>query len=44
MGQKKGYNDSHVLVGTVSKMGVGFDEANVCENFQGVKSDTLVLA
>jgi superfamily II DNA or RNA helicase len=43
MGNKAKYKDSTVLLGTMSKMGTGFDEANVCEDFKGVKSDTLIL-
>jgi superfamily II DNA or RNA helicase len=43
MGTKAKYKDSSVLLGTMSKMGTGFDEANVCEDFKGVKSDTLIL-
>jgi superfamily II DNA or RNA helicase len=43
MGTKAKYKDSTVLLGTMSKMGTGFDEANVCEDFKGVKSDTLIL-
>ena len=43
-GSKNNYSDSHVLVGTMSKMGVGFDEKNACENFKGVESNVLFLA
>lgn len=43
MGSKAKYKDSTVLMGTMSKMGTGFDEANVCEDFKGMKSDTLIL-
>ncbi|MCZ6910909.1 MAG: hypothetical protein O7C56_08490, partial [Rickettsia endosymbiont of Ixodes persulcatus] len=32
-GSKKKYSQSHVLVGTLSKMGYGFDEANACEDY-----------
>jgi hypothetical protein len=42
-GKKDTYNDSKVLVGTVSKIGTGFDEENACEDFKGMKSDTLIL-
>jgi superfamily II DNA or RNA helicase len=42
-GSQKGYKDSHVLVGTIPKMGVGFDEANACSNFKGRESDLLIL-
>ncbi len=42
-GNRSGYNDSFCLIGTVSKMGVGFDEANNCSDFKGIKSDVLIL-
>ena len=41
---KTTYKDSTVLVGTMGKIGVGFDEENACPEFQGRKSDTLILA
>ena len=41
-GNKKTYNDSHVLLGTIPKMGVGFDEANIIKNLTRV-SDLLIL-
>lgn len=43
-GNKSNYNDSHVLIGNISKMGTGFDEENFCSNFKGKKSDVLILA
>ncbi len=42
-GSKKGYIDSHVLIGTIPKMGVGFDEKNACISFGGRESDLLLL-
>lgn len=42
-GSKKKYSDSHVLIGTIPKMGVGFDEANACADYQGRPSDLLIL-
>jgi len=39
----KDYSDSHVLIGTMSKMGVGFDEKNACKDFKGITSDVLIL-
>ena len=42
-GCKNRYTDSRVLVGTFSKIGTGFDEANACEDFGGVKSDSLII-
>ena len=41
---QKTYSDSSVLIGTIPKIGTGFDEANACEDFGGVQSDTLILA
>lgn len=40
---KNDYSDSHVLIGTMSKMGVGFDETNACKDFKGAKSDVLIM-
>ena len=44
-GSKKSYKDSHVLIGTIPKMGVGFDEKNACseESYKGRESDLLIL-
>ena len=40
---KKNYIDSTVLVGTMSKIGIGFDEENCCPKFLGRKSDVLIF-
>ena len=40
---KKMYKDSKVLVGTVDKVGTGFDEASFCKDFNGTKMDYLIL-
>lgn len=40
---KSSYSDSQVLIGTIPKMGTGFDEANSCQDYGGVNSDTLIL-
>lgn len=40
---KKSYVDSRVLIGTFQKMGTGFDEATVSEEFTGNKSDSLII-
>jgi len=40
---KKSYVDSTVLVGTMPKIGTGFDEQNSCPAFKGRKSDVLIL-
>lgn len=42
-GNKKTYNDSRVLVGTISKIGTGFDEKAACENFNGIRINMLLL-
>ena len=43
-GSKKSYDDSHVLIGTIPKMGTGFDEKNACgETYKGRESDLLLL-
>jgi len=43
VGSKKSYSDSHVLVGTIDKIGTGFDEKNACDNFGGRRIDTVIL-
>lgn len=40
---KKTYIDKGVLVGTVSKIGTGFDERTVCETFDGNPINLLIL-
>lgn len=42
-GTKKSYSDSRVLVGTISKIGTGFDEKTACPDFNGVRIDMLIL-
>lgn len=42
-GSKKSYNDSNVLIGTMSKIGTGFDPANACPNYEGSPFDLLFL-
>ena len=37
------YSDTGVLIGTISKIGVGFDEAMSCPDYRGIPSDTLIL-
>ena len=43
-GNKNVYNDGKVLVGTVSKIGTGFDQASSCANFSGNRFNVLILA
>ena len=40
---KNTYNDSNILIGTLSKISTGFDESTNCSNFQGIKSNVLIL-
>ena len=42
-GKVKDYETSNVLIGTTSKMGVGFDEANFCKDYDGKASDLLIV-
>lgn len=43
-GNKKNYKDSKILIGTISKIGTGFDEKNACEDFGGQVIDLVILA
>lgn len=43
-GIKRGYTDSVVLVGTISKIGTGFDPATSCPTYAGHPFDLLILA
>ena len=42
-GTKKNYQDSNVLVGTVHKVGTGFDEKAKCTTYNGVRIDLLII-
>lgn len=42
-GNKRSYNDSKCLIGTIPKMGTGMDEARACKDFGGHESDTLIF-
>lgn len=42
-GNKKSYKDRRILIGTVSKIGTGFDEANFATKFKGEKLDLLIM-
>lgn len=42
-GTKSTYRDSRVLVGTISKIGTGFDEAMACPDWGGQKSNMMIL-
>lgn len=42
-GNRKNYNDCRVLIGTMSKIGTGFDQATSCPNYSGRRFDLLIL-
>lgn len=42
-GTKKTYSDSQVLIGTLSKIGTGFDEKTACADFNGIRINMLLL-
>jgi late competence protein required for DNA uptake (superfamily II DNA/RNA helicase) len=42
-GTIKNYKTRNILLGTGSKMGVGFDEANFCDDYDGRPSDLLIM-
>lgn len=42
-GKKSTYSDSKVLIGTVSKIGTGFDERAACQDFGGERISLLIL-
>jgi hypothetical protein len=42
-GSIKNYKTRNILLGTGSKMGVGFDEANFCDDYDGRPSDLLIM-
>lgn len=42
-GNKKKYNDSQVLYGTVKKLGTGFDEKAACQDFNGIRIGLLII-
>jgi len=43
VGNKKNYNDSNVLYGSIQKLGTGFDEKMKCLDFNGIRIDYLLL-
>jgi superfamily II DNA or RNA helicase len=43
IGSKNNYQNCKVLIGTISKIGIGFDECNLCPDFDGVRINVLVL-
>lgn len=42
-GTDKSYVDSQILIGTVPKIGTGFDEAAFCESFDGKRINIMIL-
>lgn len=42
-GKKRGYVDSNVLIGTISKIGTGFDPATSCPTYDGSPFDLLFV-
>jgi superfamily II DNA or RNA helicase len=44
MGNKREYKDSQVLIGTISKIGTGFDEARFCSTYSGIRINLLIQA
>jgi hypothetical protein len=42
-GNKKMYADSRVLIGTISKIGTGFDEESFCRDYGGKRIDLAIL-
>nr|QBK92009.1 MAG: A18-like helicase [Pithovirus LCPAC304] len=43
-GPKKNYHDSRILVGTIDKIGTGFDEEAFCDDYGGIKINLGILA
>lgn len=42
-GTKRAYNNCRILVGTVPKIGTGFDQETFCDDFDGKRFDTLIM-
>jgi hypothetical protein len=42
-GHRKHYHDSKILIGTISKIGTGFDEQSACIDFSGERINMLIL-
>jgi hypothetical protein len=43
-GKIKKYNDADVIVGTISKIDIGFDEKKACQDWNGIRINVLILA
>lgn len=42
-GNVKRYNDANIIVGTISKIGVGYDEKEACLDWNGIRINMLIL-
>lgn len=42
-GNKKTYSDSSILIGTIAKIGTGFDEKTACPDFGGQRINMLIM-
>ena len=42
-GKDKSYDDGDIIIGTMSKIGVGFDEKETCNKWNGVRLNFLIL-
>lgn len=42
-GKDKTYKDGDIIIGTISKIGLGFDEKEACENWNGRRINFLIL-
>jgi superfamily II DNA or RNA helicase len=42
-GNKKSYVDEKILIGSISKLGIGFDMAMCAKEFDGISANTLIL-
>jgi len=42
-GKKEKYSDSQVLLGTIQKIGTGFDEKNACDDYGGTPSNMVLF-
>lgn len=43
LGSDQTYEEKHVLIGTISKIGTGFDESNICQNYSGKPINIIIL-
>ena len=43
-GDKSEYESCRILIGTISKLGIGFDDKMSCKTFDGIRFNVLILA